>query len=152
MNVVDFWRSRCWHQVDKAAVDTGEPPQGTVIQGFLRDSPEKDGGSQYGEQDEDPESYPVVHLNEHAPAVGGHLPALGEVFSCEAHRVLSSRYRITCVVMCVIREETLKRVMKKCGTAWGLIVRLCHLTQFIPGLLTSVLPVLFINVCSHRTD
>jgi hypothetical protein len=40
----------------------------------------ENGGSQYGEQDEDPESYPVVHLNEHAPAVGGHLPALGEVF------------------------------------------------------------------------
>ena len=112
MDVVNFWRPRCRHQIDKTAVDAGEPPQEAVIKGFLWNSPEKNGGSQHGEQDEDPESYPVVHLNEHAPAVGGHLPALGEVFSCEAHRVLSGRYRITCAVMCVIREETLKRVMK----------------------------------------
>jgi hypothetical protein len=84
---------------------TYEPPQGTVIQGFLRDSPEKDGGSQYGEQDEDPESYPVVNLNEHAPAVGGHLPALGEVFSCEAHRVLVQPLSHHLRGDVVIREE-----------------------------------------------
>ncbi len=86
VNVVDCWGTRCRHQIDKTAVHPGEPPQRAVIEGFLGDTPEKNGGGKRGKQNENPETDPVIHLKEHAPAVGSHLPALGEVFTSEAHR------------------------------------------------------------------
>lgn len=73
------------HQRNKALVHVRVPVQAAVIQHILRDIPEKNHRGQRDKQNEYPEANPVVHLKEHAPAIGGHLPALGEVLTCKAH-------------------------------------------------------------------